>query len=350
MKKVLSLLITLIMVLSLAACSSGGNEGGGDADTREEGGSSEDSGDSGDSGDQYEIAVVVKVVGIDYFSVFEEGVKKFAEDHNVNAYVTGPSTADAAEQVNIIEDLINSGVDAICVVPNDATVLESVLQSAQDKGIVVVTTESPGQVGADYDVEMIINDAFAELVAEDAAKSCGGSGEYALFVGSLTVPLHNAWADHVEEYLAEKYPDMKLCTDRIACGEDSALARETTLDLLKTYDKLNCFICFGSQGPIGAAEALTEQKKVGEVTVVGNIIPSEGSTYLESGAITTGYLWNPADSGYASCYIAKHLLEGNEIDDSFTIEDMGDISLEDKTLWIDNPITITADNWEEFGF
>ena len=189
MKKALSLLITLLMVVGLAACSSSGGSGDeGDAGKKE----------SGKSDGKYEIAVVVKVVGIDYFSVFEKGVEKFAEEHDVNAYVTGPSTADAAEQVNIIEDLINSGVDAICVVPNDATVLESVLQSAKDKGIVVVTTESPGQVGADYDVEMIINDAFAELIAEDAAKACGGSGEYALYVGSLTVPLHNAWADHVE--------------------------------------------------------------------------------------------------------------------------------------------------------
>ena len=341
MKKALSLLITLLMVVGLAACSSSGGSGDeGDADKKE----------SGKSDGKYEIAVVVKVVGIDYFSVFEKGVEKFAEEHDVNAYVTGPSTADAAEQVNIIEDLINSGVDAICVVPNDATVLESVLQSAKYKGIVVVTTESPGQVGADYDVEMIINDAFAELIAEDAAKACGGSGEYALYVGSLTVPLHNAWADHVEEYLAEKYPDMKLCTDRIACGEDSALARETTLDLLKTYSDLNCFICFGSQGPIGAAEALTEEDMIGKATVVGNIIPSEGAAHLESGAITTGYLWNPADSGYASCYIAEELLKGNKIDSSFSIPDMGDVAIEDTTLWIDNPITITADNWKEFGF
>lgn len=344
MKKVLSVLVALIMVLSLAACSNSGGSESSDS------GSKSEEKDAGDSGKKYEIAVVVKVVGIDYFKVLEDGVKKYAEEHDVNAYVTGPSTADAAEQVNIIEDLINSGVDAICVVPNDATVLESVLQSAKDKGIVVVTTESPGQVGADYDVEMIINDAFAELVAEDAAKSCGGSGQYALYVGGLTVPLHNAWADHVEEYLKEKYPDMKLCTDRIACGEDSAQARETTLDLLKTYKDLNCFICFGSQGPIGAAEALTEENLVGKVTVVGNIIPSEGSSYLESGAITTGYLWNPADSGYACCYIAQHLLDGNKIDDSFSIPDMGDISLDGETLWIDNPITIKADNWKEFGF
>lgn len=323
------------MVLSLVACGSS------------------DSGESSEeaaSDDSYEIAVVVKVVGIDYFTVFEDGVKAFADEYGVNAYVTGPSTADAAEQVNIIEDLINSGVDALVVVPNDATVLEGVLASAQEKGIKVVTCESPDQVGADYDVEMIINDAFAELVAEDAAAACGGAGQYALYVGSLTVPLHNAWADHVEEYLAEKYPDMELCTDRIACGEDAALARETTLDLLKTYDNLNCIIGFGSQSPIGAAEALTEEGLIGKVANVGNLIPSEGATYLESGAITSGYLWSPADHGYAGCYIAKALLDGETIDDSFSIPNMGDSSLENTTLWIDNPITITADNWESFGF
>lgn len=328
MKKKVSLLVLLTMMLSVLAFG---------AMTHAE-------------DKEYEIAVVVKVVGIDYFSVFEEGVKEFADEYGVNAYVTGPSTADAAEQVNIIEDLINSGVDAICVVPNDASVLESVLQKAQDQGIVVVTTESPDQVGADWDVELIINDAFAELVAEDAAAACEGQGQYALYVGSLTVPLHNAWADHVEEYLAEKYPDMTLCTDRIACGEDSALARETTLDLLKTYPDLKTFICFGSQGPIGAAEAITEEDLIGKINVFGNIIPSEGSAYLESGAINAGYLWDPADSGYASCYIAQSVLNGETIDENYTIPDMGDIDLQDKTLWIDNPITITADNWESFGF
>ena len=146
--------------------------------------------------------------------------------------MTGPSSADAAEQVNIIEDLINSGVDAICVVPNDATVLESVLQSAQDKGITVVTTESPDQAGADWDVEMIINDMFAELVAEEAAKNCGrirpvSRSMLEALPCRFTMRGQTMW----KSTLPMKYPDMSLCTDRITCGEDAALARETTLDL-----------------------------------------------------------------------------------------------------------------------
>ena len=64
MKKALSLLITLLMVVGLAACSSSGGSGDeGDAGKKE----------SGKSDGKYEIAVVVKVVGIDYFSVFEKG-------------------------------------------------------------------------------------------------------------------------------------------------------------------------------------------------------------------------------------------------------------------------------------
>ena len=90
MKKFISVLIALTMLLSLAACSSSGEEKSTDKEAKK----------SSDS--DYEIAVVVKVVGIDYFSVFEEGVKKFADEFGVNAYVTGPSSADAAEQVNIL--------------------------------------------------------------------------------------------------------------------------------------------------------------------------------------------------------------------------------------------------------
>ena len=35
------------------------------------------------------------------------------------------------------------------------------------------------------------------------------AGEYAIFVGGLTVPLHNFWADTGIAYAKEKYPNLK---------------------------------------------------------------------------------------------------------------------------------------------
>ena len=100
-------------------------------------------------GKKYEIVTVVKITGIPWFNRMEEGVKKAAKDFGVNAYQVGPSDADPAQQVRIIEDLISKGVDAICVTPNDAKSLEPVFERARKQGIVIITHESPDQKGKD---------------------------------------------------------------------------------------------------------------------------------------------------------------------------------------------------------
>jgi len=346
MKKYLALILSVLMLVALLSACGGSAPASSTAPSG--GASTEPAAKTSD----YEIAVVVKITGIQFFNVMEEGVKKAAEELGVNAYVVGPTKADAAEQVKIIEDLITAGVDAIVVVPNDATALETVLQRARDAGILVISNESPGQVGADYDVELIDNTKFATAVAESAAKAMGGKGQYALYVGGLSVPLHNTWADIAQKYIEENYPDMELATDRIACGEDAALARTTTLDLLTTYPNLKGVIAFGSQGPLGAAEAVKESGLIGKFAVVGNVVPSEASAYLKDGSITEGYLWNPADSGYACVCTALQLLNGGSVTDGkYEVPGIGAPAVSDKNvLAYDDTLVITKDNADSLGF
>ena len=161
--------------------------------------------EAAESGEPYEIVTVVKITGIPWFNRLEEGVVKAAEDFGVNAYQQGPADADPAQQAKIIEDLISKGVDAIAVVPNDAKALEPVFAKAKDKGIVILTHESPDQVGNDYDLELIDNVEFGRHHWDKLVEYMGDSGQYAIFVGSLTVPLHNLWADEGLKYAAEKY-------------------------------------------------------------------------------------------------------------------------------------------------
>ena len=85
----------------------------------------------------YTIATIVKLDGIAWFDRMREGVKKFGEDTGHKCFLLGPPQADAALQVQIIEDVIAQGVDAICVVPFSVEAIEPVLRKARSRGIIV---------------------------------------------------------------------------------------------------------------------------------------------------------------------------------------------------------------------
>jgi simple sugar transport system substrate-binding protein len=299
-----------------------------------------------------EIVTVVKIAGIPWFNRLEEGVDQAAKDLGIKAYQVGPSDADPAQQVKIVEDLIAKGVDAICVVPNDAKAMEPVFKKAKEKGIFILTHESPGQVGADWDIETIDNKKFGEFNFEKLASLMGGEGEYALFVGSLTVPLHNYWADVGLEYVKDKYPGMKLVTKRIPCGESAEESYKQTMGLLKAYPDLKGIVGFGSLGPIGAAEVLKKKNMGDKVAVVGTVIPSHAAKYLKEGTMKHGYLWDPKDAGYALVSVAKMLVDGQEIKDGMELKGLGPAHVDaaEKLIKFDAILDITGENADKLGF
>jgi len=298
----------------------------------------------------YEIAVIVKITGIPWFNRMEEGVNQAAEDFNVNSYQVGPADADPAQQAKMVEDMISKGVDAILVVPNDAVALEPIFEKAREAGIIVITHESPDQVGNDYDLELIDNVEFGQHNWDKLVESMGDTGQYAIFVGGLTVPLHNLWADEGLAYAAEKYPNLELVTERIPCGEDQELSRQTTLDLLQSYPDLKGIIGFGSLGPIGAAQALTEKGLTEEVSVGGTVLPGQAAPYLQDGSLDFGVLWDPKDAGYSMVWTAVQMLEGEDIVNGVEIPGIGVITLDGNVIKVDATLDITAENAEDLGF
>lgn len=300
--------------------------------------------------DKLEIATVVKITGIPWFNRMEEGVKQAGKALKLKSYQTGPSDADPAQQVKMVEDLIIKGVDAICITPNDAKALEPAFEKAKEKNIVIITHESPDQKGKDFDVELIDNVKFGRHFWDMLVKYMGDSGEYAIFVGGLTVPLHNLWADVGLEYAKDTYPNLKLVTSRIPCGEDQEKSKQTMLQLLKTYPNIKGIIGFGSLGPPGAAQALKEKGLAGKVAVVGTVLPDHAAPYLKEGSMQHGILWDPKDAGFAMTWIAKQIIQGDTIEHGMVIPGLGKINLDGDVIKVDAVIDITRDNVDTFGF
>ena len=283
------------------------------------------------SSDKPVIGVVVKIGGIPWFNAMAAGIKEEGAKDGVDATMIGPTSADPSLQVRAIEDLIAKKVDVIGVVPNDEKALEPVLEKARKAGSKVVAHEGPGIQNKDWDFELASAKGFGEAHAELLAQAMGGKGEYAVYVGSLTVPLHNAWADAAIAYLKVKYPDMKPVGDRYGVAENVDDSRKTALDLITAHPDLKGFLAFGSQGPIGAGRAIEEKGVIGKVFVAGPFSPGQGRKLIKEGAILGGFMWNPAEAGRVFVRVGKMLAAGQEIKDGTTIEGLGAVKPNETT-------------------
>jgi simple sugar transport system substrate-binding protein len=299
---------------------------------------------------EWEIVYVAKLVGIPWFNVTEDGIKEASKQYAVNGYLVGPPNPDPAQQARMVEDLIAKGVDAICVAPNDAESLEPAFKKAKQKGILILTHESPNQKTLDYDIEMVDNKKFGEHHIDMLVNFMGDKGGYVVYVGGLTVPTHNQWADFAIAHQKSKYPGLKLVTDRIPCSESVELAHDKTLEAIKAYPDLKGVCAFGSLGPIGAAQAVREKGMENKVAVVGTAIPSHASPYLKDGSMKHGILYSPFATGKAVVYLAKYLLEGGKMASLKEIPDVGAMSLQGKIIVVNGMVDITADNADSFGF
>jgi simple sugar transport system substrate-binding protein len=267
------------------------------------------------------IVTVVKVTGINWFNRMDEGVKEFGQQNpNVHVYQTGPGSADAAQQLKIIEDLIAKKVTAIAVVPFDPPTLEPALKKAMDRGIKVVTHEADNEKNTMVDVEAFDNTAYGAALNERLAKCMGDQGKWAVLVGSLGSRSQVQWADGGIENAKKKYAKMDLVEPKLETNNDGEQAYKVAQEVLRKHPDLNGFQGSSSLDVIGIGRAVEEAGKVGKICVYGTGLPTEAGKFLESGAINGIAFWDPKLAGEAMNRIALLLINGKTVTDG---QDLG---------------------------
>ena len=295
------------------------------------------------------IATVFKVEGIAWYERKKVGIEQFAEDTGVDAFLVGPTEADATLQTQMVEDLIAQGVDAICIVPVSTEALEPVLKKARDAGIVVIAHEGEGMVNVDYDLEAFKNEDYGAHFMMKLGELCGGEGEYVASVGSLTAKSHNQWVDASIAYQEENFPNMSFYGDRIESAEDQEVTYEKTKEVLKANPNLAGYQGSGMSEVAGAALAVEEAGLSGKVHIVGTSLVSVSGKFVREGTIDMISFWDPAVAGYVMNTIALKVLNGEEITDGIDLGQEGyeNCSLEGNVIkgsaWID----ITSENVDD---
>ncbi|MCL2000379.1 MAG: substrate-binding domain-containing protein [Planctomycetes bacterium] len=304
------------------------------------------------SGERYTMASIPKLRSV-WFNRFETGLIEAGKRFGVEVYQQAPAGADEAQQVRLIEDAVSQGVNAILVVPNDASSIVPAIRRAKERGMVVMTNESMNQEGADWNIEMFDNAAYGEIAMDELAKLMNYEGEYVCFVGSLTVPAHNIRADAGIAKQKRDYPKMTMVGSKFPVSEDRNLARQTLLDILQTYPNLKGVYIFGSQGGPGAGQALREKNMNDQIKIVAGGTPRELGPFFDDGCIDVGTLWDPSEAAYAMVYIAQMVLDGksDQIHVGMEIPGLGNIAtIHGNNILFNNPKIVTKDNYKQYDY
>ncbi|MBS4224289.1 autoinducer 2 ABC transporter substrate-binding protein [Lederbergia citrea] len=344
MKKIFGYLTSALLVgILLVGCVSQGGSTSGSGKEQQK-----------SNNDKLKIAVVPKLIGIPYFNASEEGVMNAGKELDVDVIYTGPTEADAAQQVKVIEDLISQNVDVIAVAPNDAASLTPVLKKAKDQGIIVMDWDTPAdQSLVELSVHQIDDEAYGRHIAKSLIENMGTEeGEIAIVTGGLSASNLNTWIDAAKKELEESYPGIKLVTDKIATDEKQQVAYQKTLDLVKSYPNLKGVMAFSTPAPLGVAQAIQEKGLQDKIAVVGTALPTDSAPYLEDGSLDVAILWEPDKLGYLTVALAKSLAEEKKPENGQNIEKVGEIEVweDGKTVIMGPPTDFTKENAGDYDF
>jgi simple sugar transport system substrate-binding protein len=303
--------------------------------------------------DDITIVVMPKLVGIPYFNASEAGAVKAGEDLGINVIYTGPTTADAAEQVRMLEDLISKGVDAICVAPNDAAALTPVLMKAKTAGIAVLDWDTPADASVvDLSIHQIDDKEYGQHIWDLLVQEMGDTGDYAIVTGGLSAANLNTWIDAGLSYAKTQYPGLNLVINKVPTDEKQQIAYQKTLDLIKAYPNLKGIVGVSTPAPLGAAQAVQEKGMMDHIAVVGTSLPTDSGSYLEDGSLRVGTLWDPSKLGYLTVVMAYNLLNGEMPQDGQDIANVGKIKVwaDGRTVIMGPPADFTKENYSSYSF
>ncbi len=202
------------------------------------------------------VAFIPQIVGIPYFNAMEAGGNKAAEKLGVQFIYQGPVDTDPVDQLQILSNLIDQGVEAIAISVLDASSFDPVIEQAKDKGSIIFTSDSdaPNSQRAVY-VAQASDQGLGYTIIDELVKRVGENAKIGIVSGEPTATNLNTWIGFMKERVAAKYPNVTLLEPKFAGGTAQRAAQLAT-DLMTANPDLKGIIAVASTTCPGVAQAI----------------------------------------------------------------------------------------------
>jgi ribose/xylose/arabinose/galactoside ABC-type transport system permease subunit/ABC-type sugar transport system substrate-binding protein len=297
------------------------------------------------------IAVMPKAKGDPYFISARAGAEEAATELGVDLIWDGPTSLDASQQNELVENWITRGVDAIVVAVENKGSISTVLRKARQHGIAVLTWDADAEPDArDFFLNQATPEGIANALTDEAARLMPAGGAFAIITGSLSAENQNEWIVDVKKRIAAKYPRLTLATIRPS-EDDRDKAFSETQTILKVFPEVKLIMAISAPAVPGSAEAV-QQSGRRDVDVIGLSLPAICKPYVHSGIVQTIVLWNTRDLGYLTVYAGwlesqKKIPRGAT---SIRVGRLGDLVARGSEIVLGTPLIINKANIDHLNF
>jgi ABC-type sugar transport system substrate-binding protein len=266
----------------------------------------------------------------------------------------GPIEDKSEEQSRMVDTWVTQRFDAIAVACNDPDQISASLSQARDQGLTVITYDADADPEASkrqFFVNQAGVDDIAHTLMDEMAKQAGEDAKVGIVSSSPTAPNQSAWLKSMEEYRQQKYPGMQFVVTEYA-GENQQNSFTKAQSILKAYPDIEGIFGMTSVAFPGAAQAVEDSGKTGQVAVVGLGTPQAMKEFVDRGVVKTVILWNPVDLGYLAVHVARAVARGelNEGATTFTAGRLGEKQVNGREVLLGKPLIFDKSNIGQYPF
>ena len=265
------------------------------------------------------VALVLKTLNHPFFVDMRRGAQEAADRLGVTLQVQAAEReVDVEKQMQIVENLIQTGIQALCITPSGSREIVSALVKARDAKvpIIVVDTRVDAKAAADADVRtetFVGSDNYAggKLAGEYLVKVTGGKARVAVLEG---IPGHETGDSRLRGFrdAVKASPRISIVASQPANWERDQ-GFNVFQNMLQAHPDIDSVFACSDLMALGAIEAIAAARTTGPIRVIGFDALDDAKKAIAAGTMEASVAQFPAEMGRAAVESAVKVIRGDKI-------------------------------------
>jgi ribose transport system substrate-binding protein len=271
------------------------------------------------AGDRQSVALVLKTLNHPFFVDMRRGAEDAASKLGVRLQVQAPEREiDVEKQMQIVENLIQTGIGALAITPSGSREIVSALVKARDAKvpIIVVDTRVDAKAAADAGVRtetFVGSDNYegGRLAGGYVVKMSGGTARVGILEG---IPGHETGDSRLRGFrdAVQATPGIRIVASQPANWERDQ-GFNVFQNMLQAHPDIDTVFAASDLMALGAIEAIAAAGKTGTIRVVGFDALDDAKKAIAAGTMEASVAQFPYEMGRVAVESAVKVMRGEKL-------------------------------------